>query len=159
MNLKTDQEKVCSLSNRVKGLGKSGTEVGKRELWYNIKKFNIHVLWIPEAETVGSIGMGVSDSPPGGSLSSLAGSWAPSSGEPLLSFPSQKALTGHEQTVLHCGQSQPDLASDCVTTGKLLYPSAAQFPHLNNKDSSTYMYHEPLKCSLSHLIFQQAFEV
>lgn len=49
----------------------------------------------------------------------------------------------------------------CVTMGKLLYPSAPHFPHPNNRDSSAYQYicHEPLMCSLSHLIFQQAFKV
>lgn len=152
------RESVQSKQQSKKTEGKQNRR-GKRELWYNIKKFNIHVLWTPEAETVGSIGMRVSDWPPGGCLSSLAGSWAPSSGEQLLPFSSQKALTSHEEAVLHCGQSQPDLASDCVTTSKLLNPPAPQFPHLNNRDSCTSVYHEPLTCTLSRLIFQQALKV
>lgn len=115
-------------------------------------------MWILEREKKERIGMemGNSSSPPlpRGFLNSLPGCWASSSAEPIWTFPFQKALKSHEEAVLHCGWSQPDLASDSVwLCGQAVLTLWASVS-LNNEDgdNSTYIYHESSVCSLSHPI-------
>lgn len=96
MNLERDQDKLGKLNNReLKNWGKRREE---RDLQRSIKKSNIQFAQSQkeQRERLGSFGVGVDD---------------PSSAEPPLSFPSQKAAASQEERVLYCGQGQPGLAS------------------------------------------------